>query len=239
MSMREESTEPEVDDETAGEECEESTGRMPMVILSVIGAVGTWRAVTTFPEVAYVVVGSLGTIGVLKVQAWRAGREDDEERQEQEETAPPDVAAALRRLVGDDKGVLLTALQKELRLPDTKAVKQLLDAEGIPWKAGRTRAGNGPSVRREDIPPAPSPAVDHSHGDGCCCRSGNNANSNNDGGEGGEEGFRVEHTDTGFTIHDLGRRVSADQAGAEADVIARFIDELTRAQHKPPGPPTS
>ncbi|MFC8432235.1 hypothetical protein [Streptomyces sp. NPDC057253] len=239
MSAREEGSEPEIDDETAGEEDEESAGRMPIVVLSAIGIVGAWRTVTVFPEAAYIVVGSLGTIGVQKVMAWRAARVEGDEDQEQEETAPPDVAAALRRLVGDDKGVLLTVLRDDLQLPDTKAVKALLKAENIPWKSGRTREGNGPSVRREAIPAAPSPVTGHAHGEGCCCRSGDNGNSNNDGSEGSGEGFRVERTDTGFTIHDLSHRVGTGPAGAERDVIARFIDELTRAQHKPPGSPAS
>ncbi|NUS82983.1 MAG: hypothetical protein HOY75_09560 [Streptomyces sp.] len=231
--------ESEVEEETAGEEGEAANGgRLPAVVLAALTAVGAWRLVVAFPELAYVVVGSMGTVGVQKARV-RWGKAGGGEGQEQQEEAAPDVVGALNRLVGDDKGVLLTTLRDDLQLPNTKAVKALLEAEGIPFKAGRTRAGNGPSVRVEDIPPVLSPVAGHSHEDGCCCRSGDNGNSNNQGGEGNGEGFRVERTDTGFTIHDLGQRVGTGQTGAEGDIIARFIDELTRAQHKPPGPPTS
>ncbi|MCG7203975.1 hypothetical protein [Streptomyces arenae] len=165
----------EAEQETAGEE-DESTGRGPAVALTVLGAVAAWRLIATFPEVALAAAGSLGTIGVQQARARWATRGAGT-GSEGEDVEPPDVGEALRRLVGDDKGVLLTVLQKDLGLPDTKAVKALLEAEGIPWKSGRTREGNGPSVRAESIPPAPSPAAD-SHGDGCCCRSGDNNNAN-------------------------------------------------------------
>ncbi|MFC8361118.1 hypothetical protein ACFUIY_14745 [Streptomyces griseorubiginosus] len=215
--------------ETPGESDEESS-RSRVVVLFVVGSVITWRVVAAFPELAYVVVGSLGTIGAQKVSAWRAAREEGKDDQEQEE-APPDVAAALRRLVGDDKGVLLTVLQKDLHLPDTKAVKQLLEAEDIPWKAGRTRAGNGPSVRREDIPPASSPVAAHGHGDGCCCRSDDNSNTNNRAGQGEGEGIRVE------AIGDGGHRVAA--RADLADIVDRFFAEAEKRRANPGSGETS
>ncbi|MFM9602697.1 hypothetical protein [Streptomyces turgidiscabies] len=187
-------------DEEAGE-CDEPSGRGPLVALVVVGMLVAWRVVVVFPEVAYVVVGILGTVGWQKTRAWREGRSNDTEGHE-EEAEQPDVMEALRRLVGDDKGVLLTVLRDDLKLPDTKAVKALLEAEGIPWKASRTREGNGPAVRAEAIPPASSPVADP-HGDGCCCRSGDNSNSNNAPAGGSEKGIRVERTDTGVTIYDL------------------------------------
>ncbi|MEY2244685.1 hypothetical protein AB8A21_17530 [Streptomyces sp. BF23-18] len=179
--------EPEQAEGAAGED-EEPTGRGPFVILFTVGAVVVWRVVAVFPEVAYVVVGVLGTVGWQKLTAWREGRHGAEQDEEAEQ---PDVGEALRRLVGDDKGVLLTVLRDDLALPDTKAVKALLAAEGIPWKASRTRAGNGPAVRAEAIPPAPSPVTD-SHGNGCCCRSDGNSNSNNGATPAPREGLRVE-----------------------------------------------
>lgn len=162
-------------DETAGE-YEEPSGRSRVVALFVVGLVAAWRTVVAFPEVAYIVVGILGTIGWQKATAWREGRHGAEEREEEAEQ--PDVGEALRRLVGDENGVLLTVLRDDLKLPDTKAVKQLLEETGVRWRAGvRTGAGNGPAVHQDDIPPAPSPA-DDCHGDRCCCRSDANTNTN-------------------------------------------------------------
>ncbi|MEU6032018.1 hypothetical protein ABZ825_34295 [Streptomyces tauricus] len=154
--------------------------------MSAVIVVGAWRLVFVFPEVAYIVVGSIGTIGVQKVSAWRVARKKGEET-EVSELSTPDVGEELRRLVGD--GILLTQLQRDLKLPNTKAVKALLEDEGIEWKAGvRTAKGNGPGVHKTAIPSAPSPA-DNSHGDGCCCRSGANANTNAPGPAGREVAY--------------------------------------------------
>jgi hypothetical protein len=157
-----------------------------LVLLAVL-LLAMWGIVVALPETAYVVIGVLATLGWQRVQAWRAGRRED--------TAPdakepgPDVTAALHRLVGDDRGVLLTRLREDLGAADTKTVRALLDEAGIRVRAGvRTRAGNGPGVHADDIP-APPPTPD----DGCCCRSDANANANN-GPEGeGQEGLRKEH----------------------------------------------
>lgn len=166
----------------AGEQ--QGSERAARLILLAVLLLAMWGIVAVLPETAYVVVGVLGTIGVQRFQAWRAGRREETA----EEEPGPDVATALRRLLGDDKGVLLTRLRDDLKAPDTKFVKALLAAEGIPWKAVRTREGNGPAVHRDDIPSPPPPADG-----GCCCRSDDNANTNNAAGEGPGEGLRVEH----------------------------------------------
>ncbi|MCI3271409.1 hypothetical protein [Streptomyces cylindrosporus] len=185
-SEPEEPTAEAADAEEPGERAEKAA----RLVLTVVAGLALWGLIAAFPWIAYVVVGILGTVGWQKIRAWSAARRG-ETAEPAEEPAAPDVGEALRRLVGDDKGVLLTALREDLKLPDTKAVKALLAAEGIPWKAGRTRAGNGPSVRREDIPAAPSPVAGGPHRDGCCCRSGGNTNSNNDPETGSGEGLRV------------------------------------------------
>ncbi|MGW0869928.1 hypothetical protein ACWD3Z_05480 [Streptomyces sp. NPDC002740] len=197
-----EPTEPpeETPEEAVGEDDEPS--RSTLAVLVVLGAVTAWRIIVAFPEVAYTVVGILSTLGWQKGRAWLSGRQKDE-GEDVAEVEQPDVGAALRRLIGDDKGVLLTRLRDDLKLPDTKAVKALLEAEGIGWKAVRTRDGNGPAVPVAAIPAAPSPVAPACHGDGCCCRSDDNGNSNNDAGEGPGEGIRVERTDGGLLIYDL------------------------------------
>ncbi|MGW6481303.1 hypothetical protein ACWGDS_25980 [Streptomyces sp. NPDC055059] len=71
---------------------------------------------------------------------------------------PADVADLVRDLIGDGRGVLLTALSGPLGAADTKAVREALDAADIPVRPGvRTAAGNGPGVHRDDVP-APHPA---------------------------------------------------------------------------------
>ena len=120
MTAREPDGQPTEVDEEAGEEVDEPSGRGPIVVLSVIAMVGVWRTVVAFPEVASVVVGSLGTVGVQKARA-RWGKQGGDSEEGQEEVAKPDGVEALRRLIGDDKGVLLTRLQKDLGLPNTKA----------------------------------------------------------------------------------------------------------------------
>lgn len=213
MKRRPEDDEPAEQAEDAAAESDEPSGRGSLVALIVVALLIAWRIVVVFPELAYVVVGVLGTVGWQKARAWRDGRRRDD-GQDEEPAEQPDVGEALRRLVGDDKGVLLTVLRDDLKLPDTKAVKTLLKAEGIPWKGVRTREGNGPAVHRDAIPPTPSPTAADLHSERCCCRSGDNANSNNGHGEGSEEGLRVERTDTGYTVYDLLNRFFADAADA-------------------------
>ena len=76
------------------------------------------------------------------------------------EPDPQDVIDLVRDLVGDDTGVLLTAIRQPLHAADTRAVRALLAAAGIPVRPGvRTARGNGPGVHRDDLPaPAPLPA---------------------------------------------------------------------------------
>jgi hypothetical protein len=188
----------------AGEpgEPEGMSERTAKLILTLILLGAIWAIVVVLPETAYIVTGVLAALGWQKAQAWRQERTDAAGGQDEKKAPPPDVGEALRRLVGDDNGVLLTRLRDDLQLPNTKAVKALLDAEDIPHKAVRTRAGNGPAVHVKDIPPAPSPATDP-HGDGCCCRSDGNNNTDNGPTGDGEKGFRVERTDTGVTVYDL------------------------------------
>jgi hypothetical protein len=212
-----EGLDPESAENTGGGESGESEGmseRTAKVILTLILLGAMWAVVVVLPETAYIVTGVLLTIGWQKASTWREERSASD-GQDEEEASSPDIGEALRRLVGDDNGVLLTRLRDDLRVPNTKAVKAFLDADGIPWKAVRTRAGNGPAVHVKDIPPAPSPAADP-HGDGCCCRSDDNSNTNNDPGGPGQKGPRVE------AIGDGGRLVRF------GDVFDAFLGEAAK-----------
>lgn len=167
----------------------EQAERIAKAVIVAVALLAAWGLVAALPEIAYVVTGVLICLGWQKARARLTRRDDDQEPGE--EAVEVDVAAALRDLSGAaGTSVLLTTLRNRLKLPDTKAVKALLDEAGIPHKAVRTPAGNGPGVHKADIPPAPSSTPD-AHDERCCCRSGDNANDNNATGEGAEEGFRV------------------------------------------------
>ncbi|WP_406428485.1 hypothetical protein [Streptomyces sp. NBC_00147] len=73
---------------------------------------------------------------------------------------PADVADVVRDVIGTGRGALLTGLRGPLGAADTRAVRECLDAAGIPVRPGvRTSGGNGPGVHRDDVPtPRPAPA---------------------------------------------------------------------------------
>ncbi|MDT0567898.1 hypothetical protein RM704_10520 [Streptomyces sp. DSM 3412] len=189
------------------------------VVLAGVAVLALKAIVTVAPYVAYSVAGVLACLAWQKGRAWLGSRRASD-ADEAEERPAPDVGEALRRLVGDDNGVLLTRLRDDQKLPDTKVVKQLLDEAGIKWKAVRTSQGNGPGVHKSDIPSAPSPVVTDTHGGGCCCRPGDNNNTDNGRGEGAGEGIRVQ------AIGEGGRLVSASPH--LEDLVDRFFAEAAR-----------
>ncbi|MER7967769.1 hypothetical protein ABTX35_01930 [Streptomyces sp. NPDC096080] len=188
-------------DETA-EQPGRAAGYVALLVLAGIALLAIKVVVTVAPYTAYFAVGVLSCLAWQRGRRWITDRRSSKDEQAPEVPAP-DAGAALRRLVGDDNGVLLTRLRDELKLPDTKALKALLDADGIAWKAVRTKEGNGPGVHKANIPAALSPAPADSHEDGCCCRSGDNGNGDNSAGEGAQEGLRVVPIGIpGAVIHD-------------------------------------
>ncbi|MDX3634315.1 hypothetical protein PV728_29440 [Streptomyces europaeiscabiei] len=180
--------------DNAGEEQGEPSriaGWLVGLVLIGLAILALKALVTAFPYVAYYVAGLLTCWGWSKGRSLLARRDDDD--QEHEDVAIEiDIAGALRRLSGDaGTSVLLTALRDHLTLPDTKAVKALLDEAEIPYKAVRTPDGNGPGVHVKDIPPTPSPAPD-AHDERCCCRSDDNNNADNTPDGDPRKGTRVE-----------------------------------------------
>lgn len=168
------------------------------VLVVVLGAAG--GVVYAVPELGYTVAGALAVVAVGKARSWAAGRHRDVDEAEVDEQEHVDIVAALQRLGEGGEHVRLTQLQEAAGLPDTKAVRALLDAADIPIRPG-VRAGgkNGPGVHAADIPP-----LGATPSDGCLCRSGANANTNNTPGEDPRSGFRVEHTGhAGITVYDL------------------------------------
>jgi len=167
----------------------------------LVVAVGVGGAVAVaVPETAYYAAGLGTAVAVRKVRGWVAGRRK-QAADEPEEFVEVDIVAALHELSpAGALNVRLTQLQEAAGLPDTKAVRALLNEAGIPVKDG-VRAGgkNGPGVHHTAIPRSCDPSSD-----GCWCRSDANTNANNGTGEGPREGFRVEHTgQAGTTVYDL------------------------------------
>lgn len=121
-----------------------------------------------------------GAVVAWCVAAWwvtpPAIAEPDEEDDEPASPDPQDVADLVRDLIGDDRGVLLTALRQPLHAADTRAVKELLASASISVRLGvRTRAGNGPGVHRDDLPAVAPPPADPSPDD---VAAGQPANTN-------------------------------------------------------------
>jgi hypothetical protein len=187
--------------------------------------------VTYFPYIAYFVAGVIVCGAWQKARAWIVGRRSSGDEADEEE--PPDVGEALRELSKGEHHVLLTALQKNLGVADTKAVRKLLKAEKIPARAGvRTPKGNGPGVHVSDIPPAP-PEPNEEHGDGCCCRSANNANANNGDENPSQKGLSVEAIgQAGTLIRDLDESQQRRTQLSASSLVDRFFSSAEQARPK-------
>lgn len=171
-----------------------AAGCLLVVAIGVGGAVAV-----AVPETAYYAAGLLTAAGVRRARTWAAGRRQGSDEAEAEDAA--DIVAALHQLSpGGREHVRLTQLQEAAGLPDTKAVRALLNEDNIPVRGG-VRAGgkNGPGVHHDDIPRWPcSPSSD-----GCWCWSDANTNTNNTPEPDPQEGLRVERIGhAGTVVHD-------------------------------------
>lgn len=158
------------------------------VLAVALGAAG--GVAYAVPEVAYFVTGLLATAGYRKAHGWVSARRAPGADTDAGE--PVDVVTVLQELTIGGGHVRLTQLQEAAGLPDTKAVRALLDEAGVPVRPG-VRAGgrNGPGVHHDDVPPLPGPGSG-TPSEGCLCSSGANPNANNDPLAGAEEGLCVE-----------------------------------------------
>ena len=173
--------------ETPAEAEVEQPSRLAGGCVLAIAAAAAGGAVYAVPELGYTVAGLCAATVYRRARGWLAGRSETAEQPDEAE--PVDVVAVLHELSAGRTGhVRLTQLQEATGLPDTKAVRALLDEAGVPVRSG-VRAGgkNGPGVHTDDIPPLSAP-----HEAGCLCRSGANTNANNGPGGGPGEELRVE-----------------------------------------------
>lgn len=209
-------------------------GALVTLVLGVAALLVLRLIVTHFPYVAYFVAGVIVCVGWQKARAWIAGRRSSGEEADEEE--PPDAGEALRELSKGEHHVLLTTLQKRLGVADTKAVRALLKAEEVRVRAGvRTLKGNGPGVHVSDIPPAP-PESNEEHGDGCCCRSANNANANNDAADPSQKGLHVEAIgEGGRLIRDPAETQQRRSSVSASSLVGRLFTAADETQQKDTG----
>ena len=141
----------------------------------VVGLGLAGGAVVAVPELGYTVAGALAVVAVGKARTWATGRRQDGDEAEGNEQEPVDIVAVLQQFGEGGQHVRLTQLQEAAGLPDTKAVRALLDEAGVTIRSG-VRAGgkNGPGVHADDIPREHTPPSG-----GCLCRSDANTNTNN------------------------------------------------------------
>jgi hypothetical protein len=188
----------------------EEPSRLAGGCVLAIAASAAGGIVYAVPEAGYFMAGLLATGTVRRARGWLDGRRapaDEDEETEEPDAEPVDIAEHLRTLGTGGRHVLLTTLAKEAGLPDTKAVRALLEEAGVRVRGVRGlkvdgQEGNGPGVHMADIPGAPLPAG-APPAERCLCSSAANANTNNAGGEGPREGFRVEPIgQAGTVVHD-------------------------------------
>lgn len=175
-------------DEPAAVE-EREGGRVAGGCVLAVTLGGAGAVAYAVPEVAYFVTGLLTAAGVRKARAWAAGRRGVVEAVDEEQV---DIVTALQAMAAGGGHILLTQLQATTGLPDTKAVRALLDEAGVRVRAGvRTTGGNGPGVHHDDVPPLPD-AESGTPSEGCLCSSTANTNANNVPAAGAQEGLHVE-----------------------------------------------
>ena len=166
-------TAPEPVQQPVGES--DSSSRAAGGCVIAIGIGGLLGACYAYPDLGTFVAGSVATVAVGKARSWVAGRRQNPNEDEPIEDEPVDIVAVLQQFGEGGQHVRLTQLQEAAGLPDTKAVRALLDEAGVTIRSG-VRAGgkNGPGVHADDIPREHTPPSG-----GCLCRSDANTNTNN------------------------------------------------------------
>lgn len=172
-----------------------------ILVLVAVGAV--WGLVAAFPEVAYVIVGIIGTLTWQKGRSWLARRrgtepgEDDaaDPAEVKRETIPE----TLHRLAKPH--VFIADLAAEAGV-SKEAARAVLECHGIRVRrAVRNGDTTGVGVHKDDIPPLPRPASEAPVGP---VDQGQPTN---------QHGLRIEQTPGGFVVYDLAdshRRHSVD-----------------------------
>ncbi|MGN7137258.1 hypothetical protein [Streptomyces pseudogriseolus] len=155
-----ETTEPEGAElgETSAGEPGPGSERAARLVLTSVLLLAMWGIVAVLPEVAYVVVGVLGTLGWQKTRAWIRRRRGDDGSGEDNPDEPPaeereSVPETLHRL--GTPHVFLADFATA-RGQSTETARAVLEALGIRVRrAVRNGTRTGVGVHRDDIPPLP------------------------------------------------------------------------------------
>ncbi|MGC5239057.1 hypothetical protein ACPXCH_04665 [Streptomyces albogriseolus] len=192
-----ESTEPQEAEpgETPAGEPGPGSERAARLVLAGVLLLAMWGIVAVLPEVAYVVVGVLGTLGWQKVGAWIRRRRGDDEAGEDDQAEPPgeereSVPETLRRLADPHVFLADFAAARGLSTETARAVLEALDIRVR--RAVRNGGRTGVGVHRDDIPPLPRTPLPAPVG------------GVDQGQPTNQQGIRVERTETGgYRIFDL------------------------------------
>jgi len=167
--------------------------RAARTILAGVLLLAMWGIVAALPEVAYVIVGVLGTLGWQAARGWLARRRGTEPGED--DTAAPD--AEQRETIGETlhrlarPHVFIADLATETGI-SKEAARAVLESHGIRIRrAVRNGDDTGVGVHRDDIPPLPQPLPATPVGP---VDQGQPTN---------QQGVRIERTDGGLVIYDL------------------------------------
>ena len=191
--MSQEQPEPAVEEtDTAGESggMSERTAQAILVRV-VIGAV--WGIVAAWPELAYVIVGIIGTCVWQKIRSWIRRRRGSDvfevEAAEDEQQAAETVVQTLHRIA--DPHVFLADFAAARGL-SKDAARAVLEALGMTVRrAVRNGGRTGVGVHKDDLPPLPRPSQKRP------------VDGVDQGQPTNQQGVRIERTDGGLVIYDL------------------------------------
>jgi hypothetical protein len=163
--------------------------RTAKIVLALVAIGAVWGIVAVWPEIAYVIVGIIGTCGWQKTRGWIGRRRGDEAEAAEDEEAVETLAESMHELA--DPHVFLADLADRRGL-SKDVTRALLEAVGIRVRrAVRNGTRTGVGVHRDDLPPLPRDEQKAPVG-GVDLQQQHN-----------QQGVRVQRTNGGMIIYDL------------------------------------
>ncbi|WP_151480639.1 hypothetical protein [Streptomyces albicerus] len=217
MSAAGEQPETEAEETEPAGEPDGMSESVARAILTLVAGLAVWGLVAVFPEIAYVIVGILCTLGWQKARRWIAQRrpEPADEPKEEALLTEAEVIRALHFLAAPN--VFLSALSAELCL-SVEATRAVLEELNIRIRrAVRVADTTGVGVHKDDIPPLPHPS------------SETPVEPVDQGQPTNQQGVTVELLgQSGRIVHPHGRPVPQEQGADEEDERQRLQDYVNR-----------